>query len=183
MFFRNDIQGLRAFAVSLVFIFHLNPIWLPGGFIGVDVFFVISGYLISYIILQKKDKSNFSFLDFYKGRIKRIVPAYYFMLSIIGIVSLFIYFNADIGSILRRELVATSLFFSNVYFTTLNTYFGAEMQENVFLHTWTLGVEMQFYLILPLFLIFIRNNRVLFCTILTSTLLLFTYYSGKNGVN
>lgn len=177
MHFRNDIQGLRALAVILVFIFHLNPQWLPGGFIGVDVFFVISGYLISSIILHKKDKNNFSFFDFYKGRIKRIVPAYYFMLSIIGIVSLFIYFNADIRIIFKKELVATSLFFSNVYFSTLSTYFGAAMQENVFLHTWTLGVEMQFYFILPLVLLYIRNNRVLFYTLLTSTVLLFSYYS------
>jgi peptidoglycan/LPS O-acetylase OafA/YrhL len=177
MQFRNDIQGLRALAVVLVFIFHLNPRWLPGGFIGVDVFFVISGYLISSIILHKKDNSNFTFLNFYKGRIKRIVPAYYFMISIIGIASLLIYFNKDIGSILRRELVATSLFFSNMYFTSLSTYFGASMQENIFLHTWTLGVEMQFYLILPLVLIFIRNNKVLFYTLLTLTVLLFSYYS------
>lgn len=177
MQFRNDIQGLRALAVILVFIFHLNYQWLPGGFIGVDVFFVISGYLISSIILHKKDKNNFSFLDFYKGRIKRIVPAYYFMLAIIGIASLFIYFNMDIGIIMRRELIATSLFFSNLYFTTLSTYFGAEMQENVFLHTWTLGVEMQFYLILPIVLIIIKNNKVLFYVILTLTILLFSYFS------
>lgn len=77
MKFRNDIQGLRAIAFLSVFIFHLNPSWLPGGFLGVDIFFVISGFLISSICLNQLDKKQFSFISFYKSRIKRIVPAYY----------------------------------------------------------------------------------------------------------
>ena len=90
MNFRNDIQGLRALAVLLVFIFHLQKAWLPGGFVGVDVFFVISGFLITTIIRSKILKGSFSLKDFYLSRVSRIVPAYYFMVFVVSIASLFV---------------------------------------------------------------------------------------------
>ncbi|MDX8576077.1 MULTISPECIES: acyltransferase family protein [Elizabethkingia] len=115
MKFRNDIQGLRAFAFIFVFIFHLNPKWLPGGFIGVDIFFVISGYLITSIILHQKSINKFSFISFYESRIKRIVPAYYFTLLLIAISGSFIYLDFDLP-VLRRSLITSAFFVSNVYF-------------------------------------------------------------------
>lgn len=85
MQFRNDIQGLRAFAFLLVFVFHLNKDWLPGGFLGVDLFFVISGFLMTSITLNDIDKDKFSFLSFFEKRFKRILPAYLGFLAIISI--------------------------------------------------------------------------------------------------
>src|SRR5690606_9304753 len=102
MGYRNDIQGLRAIAFLLVFIFHLNSSWLPAGFLGVDIFFVISGYLITSIILHKKEKNKFSIMEFYEGRLKRIAPAYYFLLMVISILGFFIYLPMDLG-LLRRS--------------------------------------------------------------------------------
>lgn len=159
MKFRNDIQGLRALAVIFVFVFHLSNRFLPGGFIGVDVFFVISGYLISKIILSKLEKNDFSLKEFYISRLKRIVPAYYFLLIVVWVAFFFIFINADIGKFKLSHFWAT-IFNSNYYFANADNYFGASSNENPLLHTWTLGVEMQFYLFLPL-LLFIRNRKLL----------------------
>jgi peptidoglycan/LPS O-acetylase OafA/YrhL len=79
---RLDVQGLRAVAVLSVMLFHVNKAWLPGGFVGVDVFFVISGYIISNIILTKREAGNYSIIEFYINRIKRIIPAYLLMIII-----------------------------------------------------------------------------------------------------
>src|SRR5690606_22204013 len=118
MNFRNDIQGLRALAVLAVFFFHFNLNLLPGGFLGVDIFFVISGFLISGILLRKKENQQFSFWEFYQSRFKRIIPAYFLMLLVISIFTLFIYFNQDI-KVFRKTLFWSTLFNSNNYFATL----------------------------------------------------------------
>lgn len=171
--YRNDIQGLRALAVIFVFIFHLSHHFLPGGFIGVDMFFVISGYLISKIILSKIDKNEFDLWDFYVSRLKRIVPAYFFLLIAVWIAFFFIFINADIGKFKLAHFWAI-LFNSNYHFANVDDYFGVSSNENPLLHTWTLGVEMQFYLILPL-LLFIKNRRILFNLLLLLTVGLFSY--------
>src|SRR5690606_25899728 len=157
MQFRNDIQGLRAIAFILVYIFHLNPHWLPGGYIGVDMFFVISGYLITSIILHQKEKGTFSFLSFYEKRIKRIVPAYYVAILFIAMAGCYFYLQADTIK-LRSALYRSIAFLSNQFFASGESYFGAKLSENPLLHTWSLAIEMQFYLILPFLLIFIRNK-------------------------
>ncbi len=157
MGYRNDIQGLRAIAFLLVFIFHLNSSWLPAGFLGVDIFFVISGYLITSIILHKKEKNKFSIMEFYEGRLKRIAPAYYFLLMVISILGFFIYLPMDLG-LLRRSLITAGLFVSNFFFATGDSYFGAKQAENPLLHTWSLGIEMQFYFLLPIILIFFKKK-------------------------
>lgn len=178
MQYRPDIQGLRALAVLLVFIFHLNPSWLSGGFIGVDVFFVISGFLVSSIILHKKDKGTFRFLEFYLGRIKRIVPVFLLLLLCVGLVGAWVYVWVDILN-LRKTLVAASLFNSNNYFAHLDTYFGASNQENPLLHTWTLSIEMQFYLLLPLFLFFVRKSYLFMVSLMLIVGLLgYSFYSS-----
>lgn len=173
MKFRQDIQGLRALAVLSVFIFHLNHNFLSGGFLGVDIFFVISGFLISGIILNKIDKKEFSFIDFYQSRFKRIVPAYYFLLIVVSVAVLFIYFNQDV-KFFRKGLFYSAIFNSNNYFSTLDTYFGAQNSENPLLHTWTLAVEMQFYLILPI-LLWVFRKKTLVWVILLLTILSLIY--------
>lgn len=183
MNFRNDIQGLRAIAVLLVFIFHLSNTLLPGGFVGVDMFFVISGYLVSGIVYSKIDKGSFSIVDFYKSRIQRIVPAYLFLLLFVAIGASLLFISSD-AQTFRRSLFWTLLFNSNNHFAALDNYFGASSTENPLLHTWTLAVEMQFYFILPMILLVVRNKKVLISIILTMTIALFTYstygiYNGK----
>ncbi|MDM1355963.1 acyltransferase family protein [Myroides marinus] len=159
MGFRYDIQGLRALAVLLVFIFHLNSSWLTGGFVGVDIFFVISGFLVSSIILYKKEKGTFGFVDFYIGRIKRIVPVFLLLLIFVGIIGSWVYLSGDIQG-LRKNMFHAAIFNSNNYLAGLDNYFGASSQENPLLHTWTLSIEMQFYFLLPLFLILINKKYI-----------------------
>ena len=176
MEFRKDIQGLRALAVIMVWLFHLNYNFLPGGFIGVDLFFVISGYLISSIILKQKEQNRFSFIKFYTSRIKRIVPAYYTFLIIISIVAFYIYLPFE-ASQYRYKFFQALIFNSNNYFAGLNDYFGASSSENPLLHTWTLALEMQFYLILPIILIFFSRRISKYITIfLIVTLYIYTQY-------
>jgi len=178
MQYRPDIQGLRALAVLLVFIFHLNPSWLGGGFIGVDVFFVISGFLVSSIILHKKEKGTFRFFDFYVGRIKRIMPLFLVLLIFVGVVGAWVYVWVDILH-LRKTMMMAGIFNSNNYFAHLDTYFGASNQENPLLHTWTLSIEMQFYLLLPLFLLFIQKRYLLTVSlVLVFGLLGYSFYSS-----
>lgn len=175
MLFRNDIQGLRALAFILVFFFHLNASWLPGGFIGVDMFFVISGFLISSIMLNQKEKGTFSFPKFYEKRLKRIVPAHFFMLLIVAIAGYFVYLAKDADT-LKDSLVKSALFLSNRYFAGGESYFGAKFAENPLLHTWSLSIEMQFYFVLPLIVIFVRNKILPY--LLIAGLLLITGYTS-----
>lgn len=187
MVFRNDIQGLRAIAVLFVFIFHLNSAYLGGGFIGVDIFFVISGFLISSIILGKKEKGSFNLLEFYKGRVKRIVPAYVFFLLIIFLLGCFIYFPTDIKG-LRNGIFHSLIFNSNNYLASLDTYFGATSSENPILHTWTLAIEMQFYFILPVLLLVVNKKFLPYLLVFLIVILFgYSYYnstflSDKNGM-
>lgn len=155
--FRYDIQGLRAIAVLAVLIFHINKEWLPGGFIGVDIFFVISGYLITSIILEQKEVNRFSFINFYISRIRRIVPAYYVLIFVIMLAVAFQYIPTDIN-IISPSFKNAILFNGNNYFKRLDTYFGASASENPLLHTWTLAVEMQFYLFLPVIIYFLPQK-------------------------
>lgn len=178
MNFRNDIQGLRAIAVLLVFIFHLNSAYLPGGFVGVDIFFVISGFLISSIILDKKEKQSFNIIDFYIGRIKRIVPAYLFFLIAIFILAGLVYLPLDITG-LRVNIFHATIFNSNNYLAAQDNYFGAKASENPMLHTWTLAIEMQFYFILPALLLILKRKYIVPILLFSIVLLLaYSYYNS-----
>jgi hypothetical protein len=174
MQYRYDIQGLRAVAVLLVFFFHLNPNLLSGGFVGVDVFFVISGYLISGIILHKKEQNKFQFVDFYISRFKRILPAYVIFLLVTFLGAIMLYLPSDILGV-RNGVFWSSIFYSNKYLSTLDTYFGMSSQENPLLHTWTLAIEMQFYFLLPILLFFIKNKKLLNYVIFLITIVLLGY--------
>ena len=149
--YRPDIDGLRAIAVLLVVGFHAFPYWVKGGFIGVDVFFVISGFLISTIIFKGLDNGTFSFLDFYGRRIKRIFPA---LLLVLITSFAFGWFAllADEFKQLGKHIAAGAGFISNLVLWSENGYFDGAAETKPLLHLWSLGVEEQFYIVWPLML-------------------------------
>ncbi len=151
--YRSDIDGLRALAVLLVVVFHAGFDFIPGGYIGVDVFFVISGFLITGIIKADLVKNRFSFSGFYKRRVKRLMPALFLVLIVTSILAFFILLPEDFSSY-GRSVIAVVLSLSNFYFWRENGgYFDGSVQEVPLLHTWSLSVEEQFYLVWPLFMV------------------------------
>lgn len=160
---RKDIQGLRAIAVLAVMVFHLNPTWLPGGFVGVDVFLVISGFLITSILLHKKSSAGYSLTEtlkyFYVSRFKRIVPAYFLMLIIVALVAAVLFLPSDFNTF-RKGLEKATWFSSNRYFADFGDYFAPASNEQPLLHTWSLAVEIQFYLLAP-FIVLLLPIRLL----------------------
>jgi peptidoglycan/LPS O-acetylase OafA/YrhL len=149
--YRKDIDGLRAIAVLLVVIFHAFPKAMPGGFIGVDIFFVISGYLISTIILTDLGLGSFSFKHFYIRRIKRILPALLTVLSACLIFGWFALLSDEYQS-LGKHTLAGALFISNILLWSESGYFDTLAELKPLLHLWSLGIEEQFYLFSPLIL-------------------------------
>lgn len=149
--FRGDIEGLRAIAVLPVVAFHLSPHAMPGGFVGVDVFFVISGYLITGLLLHRLDERRYSTLDFYAARVRRIFPALFAMLLASCIAFAWVQPPKDYAEF-GRTVVATALFFSNFEFSRLADYFGGTAELKPLLHTWSLAVEEQFYIVFPIML-------------------------------
>ena len=158
--YRPDIDGLRAIAVLAVIAFHANPHLVPGGFAGVDVFFVLSGYLITGVIASALDAGTFSFTEFYTRRIKRIFPAYIAVAVATLLVSSYLLIPNDY-IFYTTSLAASWAFLSNVFFSMLSWgYFGQRTEEFPLLHTWSLSVEEQFYFIFPVLLIFLyRRHR------------------------
>jgi peptidoglycan/LPS O-acetylase OafA/YrhL len=151
--YRPDIDGLRAVAVLSVLAFHAFPAWFKSGFIGVDIFFVISGFLISSIIFENLSKNQFSFFEFYARRVKRIFPA----LSIVLISSLIVgwfVLLADEYQQLGQHVAAGAGFISNFVLWSESGYFDSAAELKPLLHLWSLGIEEQFYIVWPL-LIFI----------------------------
>lgn len=171
---RNDIQGLRALAVLAVIAFHVDRNLLPAGFIGVDIFLVISGYLITDIILRQQQLGNFSLLKFYAARIRRIVPAYLAVLLGTAL-AMAVLLIPDDFSRFKSSLLSALYFNSNNYFAHQGDYFAPETHELPLLHTWSLAVEMQFYLVFP-FLLKLTNRRFL-PTILLAGIITFGLYS------
>lgn len=153
MSYRPDIDGLRAVAVLSVVIFHFLPDGLPGGFIGVDIFFVISGYLISGILFQDFDKNRFSLSHFYLRRVRRIFPALLLMLFATFIAGWLLCFPDEFKEI-GKHFVGASLFASNIVYWSEQGYFNHSAYLKPLLHLWSLGVEEQFYLIWPPVLMF-----------------------------
>lgn len=147
--YRPDIDGLRAIAILSVVVFHAFPSWIKGGFIGVDVFFVISGFLISTIIFENLDKGTFSLTEFYARRIKRIFPA-----LILVLVACFAFgwfaLLADEYQQLGKHIAGGAAFISNFVLWDESGYFDNAADTKPLLHLWSLGVEEQFYIIWPL---------------------------------
>ncbi|WP_334187233.1 acyltransferase family protein [Noviherbaspirillum sp.] len=156
--YRPDIDGLRAIAVLAVIAFHANAALMPGGFVGVDIFFVISGFLITGLIAKGMEEGNFSFVTFYTRRIKRIFPAYIVVaLATLAVSSWLLIPNDYI--FYTTSLAASFAFVSNVFFSMLSWgYFGQRTEEFPLLHTWSLSVEEQFYFIFPILLLFLYRH-------------------------
>jgi peptidoglycan/LPS O-acetylase OafA/YrhL len=153
--YRPDVDGLRAIAVLAVVLFHANPKLVPGGFIGVDIFFVISGYLITGLIASGIENNTFSFTDFYTRRIKRIFPPYIVVTLFTLIVATFLLIPDDY-IFYTTSLAASWGFVANIFFSMLSGgYFAQRTEEFPLLHTWSLSVEEQFYFVFPLLLIFL----------------------------
>lgn len=168
--YRPDIDGLRAVAVLAVVAFHAFPSWMRGGFIGVDIFFVISGYLISTIIFDNLDKGTFSFSEFYFRRIRRIFPA--LTLVLVACFSLgWFALLADEYKQLGKHIAAGAGFISNFVLWNETGYFDNSAETKPLLHLWSLGIEEQFYLVWPLLLYFSwqRKFNLLTMTILVAT--------------
>ena len=146
---RNDITGLRAVAVLPVLLFHAFPSLLPGGFFGVDVFFVISGYLISGIIFRGMLKDTFSYKSFYEKRIKRILPNLLLLLSFVCIVGYFVLLDREYEN-LGRHIYSSAAFFQNFRLLSEIGYFTEDALRKPLLHLWSLAIEEQFYIIFPI---------------------------------
>lgn len=150
--FRTDINGLRAYAVIAVLLFHFQIPGFSAGFLGVDIFFVISGFLMTAIIVKGLERENFSIWKFYMARVRRIVPALMVLVAVLLILGWFFLPTPDYKALGSQSAYA-SAFISNIYFWRSSGYFDAASHEKWLLHTWTLGVEAQFYVLLPIFLI------------------------------
>ena len=154
MKYRAEIDGLRAIAVTAVILFHAGVAGSDGGFVGVDVFFVISGFLITQILIDEMEGGSFSILRFYERRVRRILPALYVVLAASFVAALYFMLPSALVDF-TRSAVATLLFISNIWFYHSTDYFATEADREPLLHTWSLGVEEQFYLFFPLLILLI----------------------------
>ena len=160
MFYRKEIDGLRALAVLPVIFFHAGFSHFAGGYVGVDIFFVISGYLITSIILSDLSESRFSLSNFYERRARRILPPLY---AVMFISSIFVFLNYSPyeAKDFYQSLVAATLFLSNYFFYIETDYFNDFSESAPLLHTWSLAVEEQYYLLFPVLLIFLSRFKKL----------------------
>jgi peptidoglycan/LPS O-acetylase OafA/YrhL len=165
--YRPDIDGLRALAVLAVIAFHGFPEYVAGGFVGVDVFFVISGFLISGIILDETRLGEFSLRGFYARRIRRIFPALLLVLVVSLLAGWWLLLPADMVR-LGNQLAASAAFVSNFYLWFQSGYFSPDARTFPLLHLWSLGVEEQFYIVWPLIIIGLRwkPNWIIFAIVL-----------------
>lgn len=182
--YRPEIDGLRAIAVISVIIYHLNENWLSGGFLGVDIFFVISGFLITGIIITEIQQNSFSLKQFYTRRIKRIYPAFITVMALVSFIASVIFIYNDFNK-LRKTIELAITFLSNFYLGLTQGYFDLSANENPVLHIWSLAVEEQYYLIFPLILILaykkFREIKVLFIiTLILFFILLATSFVSAN---
>lgn len=160
LMYRYDIDGMRAIAVLLVTAFHINPLLMPGGYIGVDLFFVISGFVITQGILKNGLSSKEDFLEFYRRRLRRITPVLLFVTSVTILTGIFILTPPDLVSLCRSAVFAV-FSLANVYFAYFldTSYFAQDSHTVPLLHLWSLGVEEQFYLVWPFLLSLLMKRR------------------------
>ncbi|MBD1390351.1 acyltransferase [Neiella sp. HB171785] len=183
--FRLDINGLRGVAVIAVVLYHFNNEWLPSGFAGVDVFFVVSGFLMTKIIMTAIDNSSFSLIRFYQSRANRIIPALAFVCLAVLLYGWFQLLNGDFNSLLRH-VYSSLLFFSNHVYWMESGYFEANAMEKWLLHTWSLSVEWQFYLAYPLVLLGlakISSRRFIKAIVLTGAAVGFAFSIVATGIS
>ncbi len=154
MTYRPDIDGLRAVAVISVILFHLNSSWLPGGFLGVDIFFVISGYLIGGILFRELSTNTFSLKNFYLRRMRRILPAFFAVVIFVLVVGgQLMVPGSDDWNPTRRSALWSVFFSGNIFFAQNTDYFAPTVELQPLNHLWSLAVEEQFYFLYPLILL------------------------------
>ena len=158
--YRPDIDGLRALAVIPVMLFHLG-LGCPGGYVGVDVFFVISGYLITSIILKEQSAGTFSMLQFWERRIRRLLPALVTVVFFTIIAASFVLYPSQFRPF-GKEVIAQATMLSNFYFWQQDGYFAPLSEHQPLLHTWSLAVEEQFYFLFPSLLLLLKKCRCSF---------------------
>ena len=184
MKYREEIDGLRALAVIPVMLFHAGFELFGGGFVGVDVFFVISGYLITTILIEDIENKRFSIINFYERRARRILPALFF---VIYACIPFAWMWMDLSQMrdFSQSLVAVSIFASNILFWTESGYFAGAAEEKPLLHTWSLAVEEQYYLLFPIFLIlawrFGKNSVFWIIVLMSASSLLLSEWGWRNA--
>ena len=157
--YRPDIDGLRAIAVLAVIGFHAFPAWFRGGFVGVDVFFVISGYLISTILLTGMERGSFRFWQFYIRRIRRIFPALIVVLLACMVAGWLLLFSFEYKA-LGKHVAGSAAFVSNFVLWNEAGYFDKAAVAKPLLHIWSLGIEEQFYIVWPLLLFLVWKRKV-----------------------
>ena len=183
MKYRAEIDGLRALAVVPVILFHAGFELFSGGFVGVDVFFVISGYLITTILIEDIENKRFSIVNFYERRARRILPALFFVM-LVCIPFAWMWMLPSQMKDFSQSLVAVSLFASNILFWHESGYFDASAEEKPLLHTWSLAVEEQYYVLFPIFLILawrFGKNRVFWMIVVMAAIsLLLSEWGWRN---
>jgi peptidoglycan/LPS O-acetylase OafA/YrhL len=181
--YRAEIDGLRALAVIPVILFHAGFELFSGGFVGVDVFFVISGYLITTILIEDIENKRFSIINFYERRARRILPALFFVM-LVCIPFAWMWMLPNQMKDFSHSLVAVSLFASNILFWRKTGYFEAAAEEKPLLHTWSLAVEEQYYVLFPIFLILawrFGKNRVFWMIVVMAAIsLLLSEWGWRN---
>lgn len=184
MLYRKELDGLRALAVFSVILFHAGFHQFSGGFIGVDIFFVISGYLITKLLIERIQQNNFSLVEFFERRARRILPALFTVILVCLPFSLYLLLPHEFHEY-SLSVAAVSMFISNFFFLNQSGYFANESSFQPLSHTWSLAVEEQFYIVFPFVLLFIIKffkNKMFFVLLstLVSSLLLSEYLITKN---
>lgn len=154
MEYRKEIDGLRALAVLPVIFYHAGVEWLSGGFVGVDIFFVISGYLITSIILKELESETFTLIGFYERRARRILPALFLVMLVSIPIALWLLLPHELEAF-AESMIAVVFFASNFLFWQESDYFAVDSEFIPLLHTWSLAVEEQFYILFPLLLLLV----------------------------
>ncbi len=172
MKYRSEIDGLRGIAVLSVILFHANIQFFHGGYLGVDIFFVISGYLITTIIINEIQNNNFNLSAFYIKRARRLLPALFLVVIVTFIFSWFLMLPSQMKE-LSQSLVAVTVFLSNFFFNLKSGYFDETSEFKPLIHTWSLGVEEQFYIFFPILIILLQGykKKIIFFIFLTLCML------------
>lgn len=179
--YRPEIDGLRAIAVLAVIIFHAKLGWLSGGFVGVDVFFVISGFLITSIIARENETIGFDIFRFYERRVRRIFPVLSVVVATTAVLSALVLVPRDYVGF-AKSAIAAMAFYSNFFFSDQAGYFMPAAETQPLLHTWSLGVEEQFYLLAPMLILVLDNRFRRFRTWIYVALLVISLAISARGV-
>lgn len=183
MQYRAEIDGLRAVAIIPVVFFHAGFSIFSGGYVGVDVFFVISGYLIASIILREQEKDLFTLASFYERRARRILPALMLMVLLSMFAAWFLLLPSELIDF-GGSIISVGVFVSNIFFAQQSNYFAPSAEFIPLLHTWSLAVEEQFYLVFPVFMSFtiawLKRHRILILSLLAVVSFVYCEWAWRN---